>query len=72
MQDWSASEPCISAVWIDLGLKSVAKWEGVGTGVEMRNIQEAQQLADLFELLRGYQISKSRTGTDKGFWSRGP
>jgi len=63
----SASNDSISAVWIDAGLKFVVKWESANSGVEMRNIQEAQQPADLFEMPQDYEIAKPRKGATKGF-----
>ena len=65
-----ASDAAISAVWIDVRLKFVVKWEGTITGVELRNIQEAQQAADLFTLPSDYEVPKPRKGTNKGFSSR--
>ena len=53
-----ASDVAISAVWIDLKLKFVVKWEGAGSGVEVRNIQEGKQAADLFTLPSDYDIPK--------------
>lgn len=71
-QNKGASDIAIVAVWIDLRLKFVVKWEGAGTGVELHNIQEAQQAADLFTLPSDYEIAKPRKGTSKGFSNRGP
>ncbi len=65
-----ASDVAISAVWIDLGVKFVIKWEGAGTGVELRNIQEAKQAADLFTLPSDYEVPKPRKGASKGFSKR--
>ena len=62
-----ASDAAISAVWIDLKLKFVVKWEGAGSGVELRNIQEGIQSADLFTLPSDYDLPKPRKGTNKGF-----
>jgi hypothetical protein len=61
----------ISAVWIDLDLKFVVKWKGAGTGVELHNIHQARQPAELFEVPQDYQIAKPRKGTNKGFSHRG-
>jgi hypothetical protein len=63
----TASDVAISAVWIDEKLKFVVKWEGAGTGVELHNIQEAEQPSDLFTLPADYQMPKPRKGTNKGF-----
>ena len=65
-----ASDVAISAVWIDLKVKFVVKWEGAGSGVELRNIQEAKQAADLFILPSDYDIPKPRKGSNKGFSHR--
>lgn len=62
-----ASDVAISAVWIDLKVKFVVKWEGAGSRVELRNIQEGKQAADLFTLPSDYDITKPRKGTNKGF-----
>ena len=63
----SASDVAISAVWIDLKLRFVVKWQGTGSGAELRNIQEGKQAADLFTLPSDYDITKPRKGTNKGF-----
>ena len=65
-----ASDVAASAVWIDVVMKFVVKWESAGTGVELRNIQEGQQAADLFTLPADYEIPKPRKGTNKGFSNR--
>jgi hypothetical protein len=64
------SDVSISAVWIDLKVKFVIKWEGAGTGVELRNIREAKQPAELFTLPADYDVPKPRKGTNKGFSHR--
>jgi hypothetical protein len=69
-QNKGAADIATSAVWIDLGLKFVVKWESAGSGVELRNIQEAQQAADLFTLPPDYEVPKPRKGTKKGFSNR--
>jgi hypothetical protein len=66
----AASDIATSAVWIDLGLKFVVKWESAGAGVELHNIQETQQAADLFTLPSDYEVPKPRKGAKKGFSSR--
>jgi hypothetical protein len=63
----SASDVAISAVWIDVALKFVVKWEGAGTGAELHNIQEAKQTEDLFTLPSDYDAPKPKKGTNKGF-----
>jgi hypothetical protein len=65
-----ASDVAISAVWIDVKMKFVLKWEGGGSGVVLRNIQEGKQAADLFTLPSDYDITKPRKGTNKGFSQR--
>jgi hypothetical protein len=65
-----ATDVAISAVWIDVHVKFVVKWEGAGTGVELRNIQEARQASDLFTLPPDYEVPKPRKGTNKGFSGR--
>lgn len=66
-----ASEAGVSAVWIDLSLKYVVKWESSTTGVELRDIQIAPQSSDLFTVPRDYDKSKPRKGNNKGFSNRG-
>src|SRR4051812_41510492 len=65
-----ASDVSTSAVWIDSKLKFVVKWEGAGSGVELRNIQEGKQPTDLFILPPDYDVSKPRKGSNKGFSHR--
>ena len=65
-----SSDSAISAVWIDVSLKFVVKWESTGTAAELRNIQEGQQSADLFTLPADYEIPKPRKGNNKGFSGR--
>lgn len=69
-QNKSVSEFAPSAVWIDLGLKFVVKWEDTDTSVELRNIQEAQQASDLFTVPPDYEAPKPRKGAKKGFSNR--
>lgn len=66
----SMSEDSISAIWIDLRLRYVMKWETANASVEMHNIQEGQQPPELFALPPDYEISKPRQGTNKGFSNR--
>jgi hypothetical protein len=63
----TASDAAISAVWIDKELKFVVKWEGAGTGVELRNIHEGKQAEEMFALPSDYDLPKPRKGTNKGF-----
>ena len=65
------SEASVSAVWIDLSVKFVVKWESASTGAELRDIQEASQPADLFTLPSDYEIARPRKGSNKGFTNRG-
>ena len=66
----AASDAAISAVWIDVEMKFVVQWEGAGTEVELRHIQEGQQAAELFTLPADYEASRPRKGTNKGFTNR--
>lgn len=65
-----ASDAVTAAVWIDLALKFVVKWEGASVRAELRNIQEAQQAADLFGVPSGYKVLKPQKATPKGFSQR--
>jgi hypothetical protein len=65
-----ASDLAVSAVWIDLELKFVVKWDSAGSDVELRNIQEGEQAAALFVLPDDYELSKPKKGTKKGFSGR--
>jgi hypothetical protein len=47
-QNKSGSNVETTAVWIDVALKFVTKWDSTSTGAELRNITEAPQAADLF------------------------
>jgi hypothetical protein len=69
-QNKGASDAAIAAVWIDLALKFVVKWEGGGAGAELHNIKEAPQAADLFAVPSGYKVLKPHKGTSKGFSQR--
>jgi hypothetical protein len=62
-----ASDAAAAAVWIDLVLKFVVKWEGAGTGAELRNVKEGQQAADLFVVPSDYKVLKPQKATQKGF-----
>jgi hypothetical protein len=62
-----ASGAATDAVWIDSALKFVVKWEGAGTGAELRNIKEAQQAADLFAVPSDYKVLKPQRAKHKGF-----
>src|SRR5882762_271725 len=57
-QNKGASKAATAAVWVDVALKFVVKWQGAGTGAELRNIKEAQQAADLFAVPSDYEILK--------------
>jgi hypothetical protein len=69
-QNKGASNAATTAVWIDLALKFVVKWEGAGTGAELRNIKEAEQAAELFAVPSGYDLLKPQKATSKGFPQR--
>jgi hypothetical protein len=66
----NSSSDATAAVWIDLTLKFVVKWEGAGTGAELHNIQVAQQAADLFAVPSAYKPLKPQKGSSKGFSQR--
>jgi hypothetical protein len=65
-----ASEAAAAAVWIDLALKFVVKWQDASTSAELRNIKEAPQAADLFAVPSAYRILTPQKGTSKGFAQR--
>jgi hypothetical protein len=62
-----ASDAATDAVWIDSALKFVIKWEGAGTGAELRNIKEGQQGADLFTVPSDFKVLKPQKAKHKGF-----
>lgn len=66
----ATSETATAAVWIDLALRFVIKWEGADTGAELRNIKQAQQPADLFVVPSGYETRKPQKGKSNGFTHR--
>jgi hypothetical protein len=53
----AASDTVPIAVWIDKGLKFVIKWEGAGSGAELRNIKEGPQVAALFSIPADYSMA---------------
>ena len=55
-QNKGASEEATSAVWIDLALKYVVKWESARTGAKVHDIKEGPQPADLFAVPSGYEL----------------
>lgn len=61
------SETATTAVWVDLALKFVVKWEGADTGAELRNTKEGQQVADLFVVPSDYKLLKQQKARPKGF-----
>lgn len=69
-QNKGATDASTAAVWIDLGLKFVVKWEGAGSGAELHNIKEAQQAADLFAVPSSYKALQPQKGKSKGFPQR--
>jgi hypothetical protein len=62
-----ASDDAISTVWIDVALKFVIKWNGVGAGAQLQDIQGAKQAEDLFAMPSDYDAPKPKKGTNKGF-----
>jgi len=66
----SASDVATSAVWIDLALKFVVKWEGASMGAELRNMKEAQQAADFFAVPSSFKVLTPQKATPKGFAQR--
>jgi hypothetical protein len=63
----TASDVSATAVWIDVNLKFVIKWESAGLGGELHNIQEAQQTAELFTVPEDYEVPQPRKRNSKGF-----
>ncbi len=70
-QNKGGSNVEIAAVWIDLALKFVTKWEGTTTGAELHNITEAPQAADLFTVPTAFTVLKPQKPS-KGFAQRKP
>ena len=66
----AATNTATTAVWIDLALKFVIKWETASTGAELHNITEAQQAADLFTVPSGLNVLQPRKTASKGFSKR--
>jgi hypothetical protein len=66
-QNKGASGDATAAVWIDLTLKFVSKWQNASTGAELRNIKEAQQAADLFAVPAAYKLLQPQKAKSKGF-----
>ncbi len=66
-QNKLASDAATAAVWIDVALNFVVKWEGSNSGAELRNIKEAQQPADLFVVPSDYEILKPQKAKSTGF-----
>jgi hypothetical protein len=62
-----ASSAATAAVWIDVALKYVVRWENARTGAELRNIKEVQQAADLFTVPSDYGVLKPRKVKSDGF-----
>jgi hypothetical protein len=63
----TASDVSATAVWIDANLKFVIKWESPNIGVELHNIKEAQQTAELFSVPADYEVPQPKKGSKKGF-----
>ena len=66
-QNKGASDDATAAVWIDLTLKFVIKWQNASTGAELSNIKEAQQAADLFAVPAAYKLLQPQKAKSKGF-----
>ena len=66
-QNKGASDDATAAVWIDLTLKFVSKWQNASTGAELRNIKEEQQAADLFAVPAAYKLLQPQKAKSKGF-----
>ena len=64
----SKGQPCY--IWIDRRLRLLVKWENGPNGRELRNIQEGNQLPDLFEIPRGFKRVQATTGTMQSAPSR--
>lgn len=65
-----ATDSAVAAVWIDVELKFVVKWESAGSGVELHNIEEGEQAVARFVLPGDYELSKPKKGIKKGFSGR--
>jgi hypothetical protein len=68
-QNKAGSNVETTAVWIDVALKFVTKWEGTSTGAELHNIREAPQAADLFTVPTAFTGLKPQKPS-KGFSQR--
>jgi hypothetical protein len=66
-QDKKGLDPERAAVWIDVALKFVVKWEAAGASAELRNIHEEKQAADLFVVPPDYKIPSPAKANSKGF-----
>lgn len=66
----NASHAATSAVWIDVSLKFVVKWESSDIAAELRNIREDRQPAALFAIPVGYHTLKPLKGKSGGFSQR--
>jgi hypothetical protein len=64
-QNEDASDAATAAIWIDVALKFVVKWEGASAAAELRNIKEGQQAADLFAVPSSYEALNPRRGHPK-------
>lgn len=71
-QNKLASDAATAAVWIDVALKYVVKWQGARSGAELHDIKEAPQSATLFAVPEVYQILRPQQGKSKGFTQKRP
>lgn len=68
----TGSDVVANAVWIDIGLKFVVKWQSINLTVELRNIEDEQPAAELFSVPSDYQTSKPKRAMNKGFSKHSP
>jgi hypothetical protein len=66
----SASDAGTSAVWIDVALKFVIKWQGGDRSAELHNIREGSQTAELFTVPAAYKVLQPQKASSKGFSPR--
>jgi hypothetical protein len=69
-QNKDAKENAVTAVWIDVSLKFVIKWEAFSTGAELHSIKEGQQPMDLFAVPAGFNVLQPQKTMSKGFSKR--
>jgi hypothetical protein len=56
-----------AAVWVDVDLKFLAKWETAATGVELREIKEEKLSPEMFVVPDEYKPMKPQKGSSRGF-----